>query len=80
MTPDDKMIARMLHLPPGKNKLHNEQSAQSLIEHTAEYKKYNRSVYDVLDQICKVTDLYPYVKQHKSKSDDREAYYAIHSR
>ena len=28
-TPYDKMIARMLHLPPDKNKLHNEQSAQS---------------------------------------------------
>ena len=37
-------------------------------------------VYDVLDQICKDTDLYPYVKQHKSKRDVREAFYAIHSR
>ena len=29
-TPDDKMIARMLHLTPDKNKLHNKQSAQSV--------------------------------------------------
>ena len=33
----------------------------------AEYEIDNRSVYDILDQICKNTDLYPYVKQHKSK-------------
>ena len=26
------------------------------------------------------TDLYPYVKQHKSKRDSRGAFYAIHSR
>ena len=34
----------------------------------------------ILDQICKDTDLYPYVKQHKSKRDGRGAFYAIHSR
>ena len=34
----------------------------------------------MLDQICKDTDLYPYVKQHKSKRDSKEAFYAIHSR
>ena len=28
-TPDDEMIARMLHLPPDKNKLHNEQNTSS---------------------------------------------------
>ena len=28
-TPDDKMIDRMLHLPPEKNRLNNEQHAQS---------------------------------------------------
>ena len=27
--PDDKMIITMLHLPPDKNRLHNQQSAQS---------------------------------------------------
>ena len=37
-------------------------------------------VYDILDQICKDTDLYPYVKQHKSKRDSKGAFYAIHSR
>ena len=56
---DDKMIARMLHLTPDKNRLHDEQSAQSVKEHTAEYEINNRPVYDILDQICKDTDLYP---------------------
>ena len=45
-----------------------------------EYKIDNRTVYYIIDQICKDTDLYPYVKQHKSKRDGREAFYAIHSR
>ena len=78
-TPEN-MIARMLHLTPNKNRLHNEQSAQSVKRHTTEYKKDNKSVYDILDQICKDTDLYPYVKQHKSTRDGRGAFYAIHSR
>ena len=46
----------------------------------AEYEINNRLVYDVLDQICKDTDLYPYVKQHKSKRDGRGTFYAIRSR
>ena len=50
-TPDNKMIARMLHLPPDKNKLHNKQSAQLVTEHTAEYEIDNRNVYDILDLI-----------------------------
>ena len=66
-THDNTMITRMLHLPPEKNILHNEQSAQSVKEHRAEYEIDNRSVYDILDQICKDIDLYPYVKQHNSK-------------
>ena len=33
-----------------------------------------------MDQICKDTDLFPYVKQHKSSRDSRGVYYAIHSR
>ena len=44
-----------------------------------EYEINNRTVYDILDQICKDTDLYPYVKQHKSKGDGKEAHYAIYS-
>ena len=47
-TPDDEMIARMLHLHPGKNKLHNEQVAQSIIKHMAEYEIDNKSVCDIL--------------------------------
>ena len=46
----------------------------------AECKIDNRSVYDILDQICKETNLYPYVKQHKAKRDTRGVFYAIHSR
>ena len=57
LTPYDEMITRMLHLPPDKNRLHNWQSAKSVMDHTAEYKIDNRSVYDILDQICKFTDL-----------------------
>ena len=60
--------------------MHNKQTAQSVKVYTAEYKIDNRSVYDILDQICKDTDLYPYVKKHKSKRDGRGAFYAIHSR
>ena len=33
-----------------------------------------------MDQISKDTDLYPYIKQHKSKRDNRGAFHAIHSR
>ena len=32
-----------------------------------------------MDQICKITDLYPYVKQHKSNRDGGDMFYAIHS-
>ena len=58
-TPDDKMITRMLHLSQDEKKLHNKQSAQSVMEHMAEYKIDNRHFYNILDQICKDTDLYP---------------------
>ena len=69
------MIARMLHLSPDKNKLHNKQSAHSVSEHTAVYEIDNRSVYDILDQIDKDTDLYLYVKKHKRNG--REAFYSF---
>ena len=76
-TPDDEMIAKM---SPDKNKLLLEKDAQRVQVHTAVYKIDNRTVYDILDQICKDIDLYPYVKQHKSKRDGRRAFYAIYSR
>ena len=60
--------------------MYNEQSAQSVTQHTKEYKIDNRTVYDILDQICKDTDLYLYAKQHKSKRESKKAYYAIHTR
>ena len=66
-TPDDEIIARILHQPPDKGRLHDEQSAPSVKGHTAEYNIENRSVYIILGQICKDTDLYPCFKQHKSK-------------
>ena len=69
VTPDDKMITRMLHITPDKNRLHDKHSAPSVKECTAENEIDNRSVYDILDQICKDTDLHPYVKQHKSKRE-----------
>ena len=40
----------------------------------------NDAIYDIQDQICKDTDLYPYVRQHKSKRDCKGVFYAIHSR
>ena len=80
VTPDNYMIFRILHLPPDKDKLNNEQSTQSVKEHTAEYEIDNTSVYNILDQIFKDTDLYPYVKQQKSKMNGQEAFNAIHSR
>ena len=69
VTPNDEMITRMLHLSPNKNILQNQQSAQSLMEHMAEYKIDNRNVHDILGKIYQDTDLYPYVKQHKFKRD-----------
>ena len=65
------MIARMLHLPPDNNKLLLEKDAHRVQDHTAEYTIDNRMVYDNLDQICKDTDWYSYIKQHKPKWDGR---------
>ena len=58
-TPDDEMIARMLHLPPNKNKLLLGSSADRVQDCTEEYIIDNRMVHDILDQICKDIDLYP---------------------
>ena len=74
------MIAKMLHLPPDKNRLHNERSAQTVKEHKEEYKIDNRSVHHNLDQICKDTDLYLYVKQHKFKGNSGGEFYVIYSK
>ena len=79
-TPDDKMIARMLHLHFKKNMLLHETDTHTVLACMPEYEIDNRTIYDILDQICKDTDLYPYVKQHESKRDDRGAFYVIHSR
>ena len=54
VTPDNEMIARMLHLSLEKNKLDNEKSTQLVKKHTAEYKIDNRSVYDILDRSVKI--------------------------
>ena len=73
-TSEDEMITRMLHLPPDKNKLLLESSADRVKDHTAEYIIDNRMVYDILDQICKDTDLIQDVKQQKPTRDGRMAY------
>ena len=80
MTPDDEIVARMLHLPSEKNKPFSELDIQSVKVHTAKYKRDKRSVYDILGFICKDTDLYPNVKQNKSKRDGRGVFDATHSR
>ena len=67
-------------MPPEKNKLLHESNIQTVQAHKPEYEINNRTVYDILDQICKDTDLYLYIKQHKSKKDNRGAFNAIHSR
>ena len=64
----------MIHLHPDENRRHNEQSVQLVMEHTAEYEIDNKNVYEIFSQICKDTDLYPYVKQHKFKMDGRGAF------
>ena len=70
----------MLHFPSHKNKLQLESSVDKVKDHTAEYMIDNRMVYDILNQICKDTDLYPYIKQQKATRNRRGAFYAIHSR
>ena len=52
-----------LHLPPDKNKISLESQVCTIKEHTAENEIYNRTIYDILDQIYEDTDLYPYIKQ-----------------
>ena len=50
--PDNEMITMMLHLPADKNKIYNKQSVQSVTQCMSEYEIDNRTVYDILDQIC----------------------------
>ena len=70
-TPNNKMIARMLHLPQGMNNLLPQKDAQTVQVHMPENEIDNKTLYDILDQICKDTDLNPYINQHKSKRDSR---------
>ena len=49
-------------------------------EYTKVYKIDNRTICDVLDQICKDNGLYPCVKQYKSEQDGRGAFFAILAR
>ena len=65
-TPYDEIIARILHLPQDKNKFLLEHEASSAKEYATGYKIDNKTVYNILDQICKDTDLYPFVKKQKS--------------
>ena len=79
-SPDNELIARMLHFPPEKNKLFHETNTKTVWAYTPVYEIDYRTVYNNLDQIWKDTDLYPYVKQHNSKRDNRGVIYVIHSR
>ena len=78
-TPDNKIIARFLHLPQDMNKLLLKHNAHLVKENMAGYKMDNRTINDRWDQICKDTVLYAYVKQHESKRDVKGAFYAINS-
>ena len=60
-TPGDETMAKMLHLPSDKNKLLHKMDAQTVWEHRSEYEKNNKTVDDIVDQICKDRYLYPYV-------------------
>ena len=62
VTPDDKMVVRMLHLSSDKNKMQNKQNAHSIIKCTRDNQIDNRTVNVILNQICKDIDLYPCVK------------------
>ena len=46
--PEDEMIARISHLSPNKNKLHDKQSAQSVKQYMEDYEIDNISIYDIL--------------------------------
>ena len=52
-SPYKVMIARMLHFLPDKNKLLLEKGAQTAQMYTAEDEMDNRTVYNILDKICK---------------------------
>ena len=80
MTPDNQIFAKLLHLLQLKSKPVLEHNVHLTKKLTAEYKIDNRTVYDIFDQICKDTNLCPYVKQHKSNTDGYGAFFAIHSR
>ena len=78
-TPNNQMIARMLHLLTKQNRLHTESITSIRKEHTEAYKIDNRMLHAILDQICKDMDFYPYVKFFKSKQEVRGAFYYIHA-
>ena len=70
----------MLHLPTELNRIYREYIATSRKDYTATYKIDNKHIYDILDQICNDTKVYPNVKQYKSKQNGRGAFYATHKR
>ena len=67
-------------LPLEKDMILHKTDAQTVHACMQENKIDNRTIYYILDQICKDTDLHPYVKQHESKRDSRGVFYATHSR
>ena len=70
VTPDNEVIAKMLHLPQDKNRLHNKQRAQSVIKDSADYEIDKKSVYDILNYIFKDANLYPYLRQQRPRGTE----------
>ena len=66
---------RMLHLPPDKSRLLMDRGTRSVKEFTAKYVVDNRTIYNILNQICKDKDLYPCVKKHTSPQETAEGHF-----
>ena len=64
-------------LPTEQIWLYREKETSSKKQHTTACKIDNRSIYGILDQICKDTDLYQHIKQNKSRWYHRGSLYAI---
>ena len=79
MTPDDKMIIRMLHAPINVNNEYAN-ALETRIKQIETFTLNERMVYYILDQIYKTTDWYPYVKKFKKSCSGWVACYAIHSK
>ena len=78
-TPHDNMITKMLQLPKKQNRLCSELDANNYTGQKMVCGIDNKTDNDILNHICKDTDLYHHFKQ-KPRQDGRGAFYAIHAR